>query len=396
MVEAEENDHEIGAEHSHVLGAEAEVAPSSGSSPELVDHGVDDDDLEDGDDTAIDVDFTEELRSPAHFDDDDEDPPLAAEYVPPPSTDPLEQFFANLPNEGEAVTIVVHRKQDPKNSNFRIPCTSPRIHVCNMLWTSDDGGPDEFHEAIARQEGGGYYDFQPRGRARFGGGRPWVKLIADPAQLSERERTGLAAKGGEQQRNAEERPPSQTTPAAPVDAFTEMKKRLTEAKEIQQLLAPATPAVAPGMTMSADEQIKLKIYETALHGRPELTDKMLDYAFNLFPSEKEKEKATNIWDVIETAFRDPQGTIQMLGGVMQIGSGLLGNFFGGAGGPAGRTSVAVTQGAAPPKTAVPASMFVPPEKPAEAPVVAAEPSNASDGQHSPGMGVPDPLPEVEW
>lgn len=363
-----------------------------------------------GDDSAIEVDFTEEIREPLKmtFVEDDDDtgvPPIAAEYVSPvepPVVDEnrakIDRFIAEVSRIGtnERLTVIAYRLPDPKHIAFRIPWLDARQHWANVDWDGDS--VDDFHTYFASLQGGGLYDFQIRDRSGFTEHK-WQALIVDPAEASVRERTELAAKSGEHERSVSLPQSAAATP--PVSPFEEMKNRLREAKEIKELLTDAAP-VQPGSSLSADDQIKLELYKN-LAGKSEFQEKLIDYGFGLFPTEKEKEKATNVWDVAKAAAQDPQGTIQLVAGTAQLIASLLKPFLGG-----GQTSAPVnrTSPAAAPPVSTPSGPraaagsaasnvvdFVPPgDEPS-----ASGPQNAATGQQTAGIGIADELPKaVEW
>jgi hypothetical protein len=297
----------------------------------------------DDDHAAIDGEFTEDRSRLTKVDDKDpERPAIAGEAIIPDgpaqiSEDPVEneldRFFADLPTDTGSVSIVVTRKADPKNVTFRIPCRS-EMDMGSLVWSGES--PDAVHDDIRATEGGGHYRFQIRYGKGFSA-RSWTKLIADPPTPSTRERTMReAAKSDEQPRTIESSPaftPAQAAPPAdPIDPLESMKKQLRDAQEIRELLMPAQPAAAAA-PMSAEDTIKITLFEK-LSGNPAFSDKLTDYAFGIFEKKPEKE-TESFWDVARAAFKNPQESLTLIGGLLSIGKDL---FFGGSKGeqqPAG-------------------------------------------------------------
>jgi hypothetical protein len=285
---------------------------------------------------------------------------------------PFEEFFDALGEDAdETATIIVYRKQDPKNTSFRIPCTSPRIRVCTMVWASSQGGPEEFYEALAQQEGGGYYDFQIRSRRGFSD-KKWEKLISDPAKPSERELTAR----GDFAKESEQHASQSFAPSFPTErksAFEEMKETLKQAEEIRGLLgiddkAPGGASEDPRAALPVKDQIKLMMVENMLNRDAnvdgELKEKVFNAAFDMF--QKGDAEAPTTWlDVAREAVKRPESVIN----VFKEGASLLGT---------------ILRRPSPPNTAVPSYNIPLPAPIANAAPVPEQPADASIPLPQPG------------
>lgn len=287
---------------------------------ELLDD-LDDDELDDDDDDAIDGDY--EHKATAMRTVDDPDPSQPAIKAEPTEENPLDAFFKELPTDEGAVTVMVHRKPDPHNCSFRIPCKT-KIHVGNLIWSGET--PDELHSNLQQQEGGGLYQFRMRYGKGFGN-RLWDKLIADPAELTVREQTMRTMKGDEHRSIPEAShqvaAPLPAQPVEPLDPLAAMKKTFEDANELRALILGGAPAAPATPTMSAEDQIKLKVFDK-LSDNPDFGDKLIDYGFGIM---KPKEKTETWIDLGKAALKDPKGVTDIVTGVVEA----LGTVFGSGG-----------------------------------------------------------------
>ena len=236
--------------------------------------------------------------------------------------DEFSQFISGLPQNSDA-TIIISRKPD-YNLKFRVPCVAFG-HTTTIYWSGQQ--PEEIYADVQRNYGGGRYTFQIRMGRSFG--KTWEITLNDPAEPSKLERSiKEEAKAVEQERTADVPSTSQTVytappPAAaptadPLDALFDQLDKVNKLKEALGVDDHHTQPAAAAMT--AEDQLKLRIFDR-MADRPELAEKLTNYAFGIFETKKEKSET---WvDLAKEVLKNPGEAKQIFGALVSVVQPLL-------------------------------------------------------------------------
>lgn len=357
---------------------------------------------------VIDVDFEEIADKPLIVvnDPDDDTPAHTAEFVddgspqaaPPMPDGPLEKFIKELAELGQGesdmagVTIMIRRLPDPIGVVFRIPCKR-EMSLDSMPWSGESTA--DVHDNIRSTEGGGNYWCQIRNKTGFTR-HTWIQLVADPIKPSQRELANARdlTKETEQQRSVDisQQFVNPEKPADRKSAFAEMKEVLEEADEIRELLG-ANRGDNDTRRVSVTDELKLKIFEK-MADRPELQDKLTNFAFGIFEKDERKDKETWV-DVAKTIVKNPKETISLLDGGLSLITSLLGV---GRRDPASAHTAVRSPINLPPQPVTPTGIVLPNK--AAQPSPASETPNEASGQGNEAPAADtaeiEPIREVVW
>lgn len=201
-------------------------------------------------------------------------------------------FLESLPDDSNPSIIITRQPDRNYAGQFRIPCESQE-HSGTLNWNNYTDA-SEIYNDVAKEFGGGRYSIQVKDGQRFEKNRTWTTTIADPVNLSEKEKTllELKTKTDEQLRTVENSQlfanPVPVQNELPRNSLKDAIEQIKDLKEFQNLLMPPSPppteqpAAQPTTPPITKETIKMAIIEKALNNE-NLLEKAIEAVFDIAP-----------------------------------------------------------------------------------------------------------------
>lgn len=237
----------------------------------------------------------------------------------------LTELLKNLPQEAETKFIVSRLADKNLSGQFRIPCN--HNEDCDAIYWNGDSEPSELYAQVRKLHGGGLYRFRTHANGGFVKNGTWTQIIADGAELSEKEKVLETLKVKEVETAKAEVVQSQFEPKQQnnEDSFNTFLMQFERLEQFKKAIAPPAPPPMEQQTAPAvtKESIKMALIEKAMN-EPELVSMAIKSVFDIAPDvAAESEEKSTVIEIIKYVAAHPNESKTVLDTVLGSFGGLF-------------------------------------------------------------------------